>query len=206
MGIAHPNPMFTEYSMSDNAILLAEELGVRDKHVFFNESWVPFEERANFLLDANVGVSTHYVHLETAFSFRTRLLDYLWAGLPIIATEGDTFAPIIEHYHLGLVVDESDVQSCAEAIITMIENPQLLEKYSYNVSRIRERFRWSKVAQPLLTFVGKGEHAADFQRPIGQIPHHVKRDYWITGKFRGLKIAFDEGGFKLVIRKLGRKA
>lgn len=205
MGIAHPNPMFTEYSMSDKAILLSEELGIRDKHVFFNESWVPFDERANFLLDANVGVSTHYVHLETAFSFRTRLLDYLWAGLPIIATEGDNFAPIIEHYHLGAVVDENDVESCVEAIISMIENPQLLEKYSRNVSQVRERFRWSKVAQPLLDFVEKGEHSADFQRPIGTIPLHVKRDYWITGKYRGARMAFNEGGLKLVLRKLSGK-
>lgn len=206
MGIAHPNPMFTEYSMSDKAVLLSEELGIRNKYVFFNESWVPFDERANFLLDANVGVSTHYVHLETAFSFRTRLLDYLWAGLPIIATEGDNFAPIIEHYQLGLVVDEGDVASCAEAIINMIENPELIEKYSLNVSRIRERFRWSKVAEPLLSFVEKGKRSADFQRPIRTIPLHVKRDYWITGKYRGAKMAFGEGGFKLVIRKLGGKA
>ena len=202
MGITHPNPMFNEYSMSDKAIMLAEELGVRDKHVFFNESWVPFDERANYLLDANVGVSTHFVHLETAFSFRTRLLDYLWAGLPIIATEGDNFAPIIEHHQLGLVVDESDVDNCADAIITMIENPQILEKYANNVSRIRERFRWSRVAEPIADFVSRGVHAADYLRPVPTIPLHVKREYWITGKIRGAKLAFQEGGFQLLIRKL----
>ena len=206
MGIAHPNPMFTEYSMSDKAIQLSEQLGTRNKHVFFNELWVPFEERANFLLDANVGVSTHFVHLETAFSFRTRLLDYLWAGLPIIATEGDTFAPIIEHHQLGLVVDENDVQSCVNAIITMIENQQLRETYSRNVTNIRERFRWSKVAQPLLDFVERGNHSADYQRPVDNIPLHVTRDYWLVGKIRGAKIALDEGGFQLVIRKLTGRA
>lgn len=205
MGLAHPNPLFTEYSMSDKALLLAEELDIRNKNVFFNESWVPFEERANFLLDANVGVSTHFVHLETAFSFRTRLLDYLWAGLPIIATEGDTFAPIIEHHKLGIVVDENDVQSCVEAIINLIENKQLRDQYSQNVARIRERYRWSKVAEPLLYFVRKGEHSADFIRPIETIPLHVKHDYWIIGKLRGAKLAMREGGYKLVLRKLAGK-
>jgi hypothetical protein len=36
-------------------------------------------------------VSTHYEHVETTFAFRTRILDYLWAGLPVVATGGDAF-------------------------------------------------------------------------------------------------------------------
>ena len=56
-------------------------------------TWVPYDERADFLLDADLGVSTHLEHIETAYSFRTRVLDYWWAGLPVVATDGDTFAP-----------------------------------------------------------------------------------------------------------------
>jgi hypothetical protein len=66
---------------------LADKLGLTDKFIFFNEAWVDYEDRANYLLDADVGVSTHFLHVETTFSFRTRTLDYLWAGLPIVATE-----------------------------------------------------------------------------------------------------------------------
>ena len=39
---------------------LAEELGLLDEHVFFNDGWVPYDERQNFLLDADIGVSTHF--------------------------------------------------------------------------------------------------------------------------------------------------
>src|SRR5664280_3299763 len=46
----------------------------------------PYTERSDHLLDADVGVSTHFDHVETEFSFRTRILDYLWTGLPIVAT------------------------------------------------------------------------------------------------------------------------
>ena len=107
---------------------------------------------------------------------------------------------------MGIVVDEHDVQSCVEAIITLIENKHLRDQYSQNVARIRERYRWSKAAQPLLAFVEKGEHSADFIRPIETIPLHVKRDYWIIGKLRGAKLAMREGGYKLVLRKLAGKA
>ena len=46
-------------------------------------------------MEADVGVSLHLEHLETTYSFRTRMLDYLWAGLPIVASAGDGFAEII---------------------------------------------------------------------------------------------------------------
>jgi hypothetical protein len=39
------------------------------------------------LREADIGVSLHREDVETRYSFRTRVLDYLWAGLPIITTE-----------------------------------------------------------------------------------------------------------------------
>ena len=62
--------------------------------MFFNEGWVDYDDRQNYLLESDIGVSTHLDHIETAFSFRTRILDYLWASLPIVATAGDSFADI----------------------------------------------------------------------------------------------------------------
>ena len=82
MGLTHPNPRVPEMRMSIAARKLAADLGLTGQHVFFNSGWVPYDQRANVLLDADVGVSTHLDHAETAYSFRTRLLDYLWAGLP----------------------------------------------------------------------------------------------------------------------------
>ena len=85
----HANPAVGMMKMADDAIAEAERLGLLGSSVFFNEKWVTHEDRANYFLDADVGVSTHLEHLETRYSFRTRLLDYLWAGLPIINTAGD---------------------------------------------------------------------------------------------------------------------
>src|SRR4029077_10583123 len=78
LGMQHPNPSVPEMQMAHRARELADELGLTAKNVFFNEKWVPYAERQNYLLDADVGVSTHFEHIETTFSFRTRILDYLW--------------------------------------------------------------------------------------------------------------------------------
>ena len=63
-----------------------------DRAVFFHDGWVPYDERGHWLAAADVGVSTHHEHVETEFSFRTRLVDYLWCGLPVVSTGGDDLA------------------------------------------------------------------------------------------------------------------
>ena len=55
-------------------------------------------------------------HLETRFSFRTRMLDYLWATLPIVCTRGDHFAELVEREGLGLTVPYGDPEALAAAI------------------------------------------------------------------------------------------
>jgi len=96
-------------AMADDAVALARRLGLLDRYVFFSPEWVPYDERHEFLLEADVGVSAHFDTVETRFASRTRLLDYLWAGLPIVATEGDVLADMIASRNLGRVVAASDV-------------------------------------------------------------------------------------------------
>jgi hypothetical protein len=88
----HPTPVVGELPLADVARRRAEELGLVPAGVSFIEHWVPYRERGDWLCDADVGVSLHHRHIETEFSFRTRVLEYLWAGLPVVCTEGDVLA------------------------------------------------------------------------------------------------------------------
>ncbi|MDQ1396322.1 MAG: hypothetical protein QOG64_1581, partial [Acidimicrobiaceae bacterium] len=110
MGLRHPNPEVVEMRTAVATRALAAELGLVGTHVFFNEGWVEYTERQNYLLEADIGVSTHLHHVETAFSFRTRILDYIWAALPIVATAGDALAELIERETLGITVPAEDVE------------------------------------------------------------------------------------------------
>ena len=59
MGLRHPNPDVPSMQMAIDARVLAEDLGVADKYVF-NDGWVDYSERQNYLLEANVGVTVHF--------------------------------------------------------------------------------------------------------------------------------------------------
>lgn len=149
MGIKHPNPNIPDMTMTVRAIQLAKELNLYDTHVFFNEGWVPYHNRQNFLLDADIAVSTHFSHLETQYAFRTRMLDYLWAGLPILATEGDSFADFIIKHQLGSVVPSENPQAISAAIKKMVTQPEVIKNMKQQISTVRSQFFWKNVSQPI---------------------------------------------------------
>lgn len=160
-GTKHPNPLVPEMAIVQTSRRLAENLGVLNTNVFFNESWVPFADRSNFLLEASIGVSTHHLHVETAFSFRTRILDYLWARLPMVVTRGDYFADLIESEQLGLVVEDGDIQGLADAIEAILWDDYRTKKYKANIDKIRQKFYWGTVFTPLVEFISSARHAPD---------------------------------------------
>jgi glycosyltransferase involved in cell wall biosynthesis len=109
MGTISPNPQVQVMNMSVQAKNLAQQLDLLNKNVFFTPQWVSYDERANFLLQATMGISAHFDLPETRYSFRTRLLDYFWAHLPIITTSGDDLATQIEANKAGITVNYQDI-------------------------------------------------------------------------------------------------
>jgi glycosyltransferase involved in cell wall biosynthesis len=165
MGTGHPNPDVPEMWMLLEAQKLSEELGLTGKHVFFNPDWVDYDQRANWFLDADIGVSMHFDHVETRFSFRTRILDYFWAGLPVIATAGDTLADRIEGNRLGRTVPPEDARAVAEAIGALA----LPAERRAMAKRVREHaadYTWERAAEPLIRFCASPRKAPDLARGL----------------------------------------
>ena len=166
LGVKHPNPDVATMRMAFDAQELARQLGLLDTVVFFNEGWVPYEQRADYLLDGDVGVSTHLDHLETAFSFRTRILDYLWASLPVVSTAGDTFAALIAEHSLGRVVPPSDVAALEVALEELLYDDEERRSIASKVGVFAQTMTWSRSLSPLIDFCLAPTRAADLQRGI----------------------------------------
>jgi glycosyltransferase involved in cell wall biosynthesis len=148
MGAKHPNPEVPPSRMAQRAIARAEELGLKDRAIFFKD-WIPYAERVNYLLEADVAVSLHRDHVETRFSVRTRMTDYLWARLPMVLTGGDTLSDMVAAKGLGRVVPAEDVKAVAEALIEMLQSP--IDRAQFDA--VVDMFRWPRVAEPLVRYV-----------------------------------------------------
>ena len=170
MGSGHPNPNVPQMSIAGEASQLADELGLLNKTVFFNDEWVAYDERAQYLLDADIGVSIHRLHLETEFSFRTRILDYLWAGLPLIVSEGDSFAELVEDEQLGFVIAEGDVEGLASAIERLLTDPTMLAEISQRVHSAAQQYEWPTGLAPLISYVNNPSQAPDRHYPRKKTP------------------------------------
>lgn len=160
LGTRHPG--VDEMGIVRESFDLARDLGVEGTAVVFNDTWVPYDERGAYLLAADAGVSTHHVHLETTFAFRTRILDYLWAGLPMVVTEGDGFADLVRDEGLGIVVPAEDAEALERAIETVLYDADAAAGFAANVRRVRDRFTWDRTLAALLDFADHPHHAADY--------------------------------------------
>lgn len=151
MGVKHPNPNTIRMQAVDDAISLSQKLGLYDKTVFFND-WVPYDERASYLLEADIGLSLHFDHLETRFSFRTRMLDYIWAALPIVCTRGDTLADLVEDRGLGKTVPPESPDDVAAAVLELTGTPGEIAGIRDAFSALQKEYSWDKVVRPLAEF------------------------------------------------------
>ncbi|MBV8234240.1 MAG: glycosyltransferase family 4 protein, partial [Acidimicrobiia bacterium] len=213
LGLRHPNPDVPEMRMAVATRELAHELGLTDQHVFFNEDWVAYEDRQNYLLEADVGVSTHLDHVETAFSFRTRILDYFWAGLPVVATGGDALAELIETRSLGVTVPPGDVEALEEALFRLLADEEFSTLCRKNIDGIAGEFTWTKVLDPLIRFCRDPHRAPDLAATEPEalrerIPSRLREPRVRrsgSGRIReDVALArdyFRAGGLRMVIRK-----
>jgi GT2 family glycosyltransferase len=152
LGVKHPNPQVKELSLVNETVELAKKFGLEGKNIFFNYGWVDYDQRQNYFLESDAGVITHPEHIETRFAFRTRILDYLWTGLPIISTKGDSLSELVEKDGLGLTVDAMDVEMLAGRIIYMAENRDFYNSCRQKIAKTAEIFNWEKVCEPLIRF------------------------------------------------------
>ncbi len=165
MGLKHPNPDIPEMRMAVATRKLSDSLGLTGTYVFFNEGWVDYDDRQNYLLDADIGVSTHLDHIETSMSFRTRILDHLWASLPTVSTRGDALAGIIEARAVGITVPAGDVDALEAALGRLLDDDELRATMGANAAGLAAELTWPQVLAPLVAFCRAPRRAPDLLDP-----------------------------------------
>jgi glycosyltransferase involved in cell wall biosynthesis len=201
LGVKHPNPQVTPMAVVDRSRRLAESLGVAGSHVIFND-WVPYEERALYLAEADLGVSTHHAHLETRYAFRTRMLDYLWARLPIVCTRGDYFGDLVQDRGLGRTVAPGDPDALATAIAGMLDDEPARRHAHTALAEVAEAMTWDRVVEPLRQWCARPAFAADREHEVVAFRAHLAGSFrasrWL--KRTALRLGVKEGDVEALKR------
>jgi glycosyltransferase involved in cell wall biosynthesis len=159
MGVRRPGS--SELAPAARQVMaLSDELGLTGTTVFFND-WTPYDRRQDVYLDATAIVSLHHAHLESRFSFRTRLLDALWGRVPIVCTSGDVVAGIVEELQLGLTVPPGDVDAVAQAFRDLVADPALLERARARLDAAAPAYEWRHAVEPLARWLSQPARRSD---------------------------------------------
>jgi len=150
MGLRHPAGHDDLMAVSRQAIAYADDRGLTDTFVFFNFGWTPYADRIAVLADSAIGISCHQDSIETRFAFRTRILDYFWAGLPTVCTSGDALGELVERRGAGIAIEPADVTACADAIVALVDDNDARTTARSQATALGREHSWSRVAQPLL--------------------------------------------------------
>jgi hypothetical protein len=169
-GFRHPQKNIHLSSEAEKTINLTKKLGILDKNVFFMDKWVPFEERGNFLTEADLGIITSPNIPEANLFLKTRIYDYLWAKLPIILNDSEAFAEIIKKNELGLVAKTGNYLDLAEKILNLKNDKKLYSQIKNNIENFKKQISWNKTLTPLKNYLKNPTALTDKynQKPVTQ--------------------------------------
>ena len=153
IGTRYPDPGFPAEDPTFRAALdTADQLGVTDRQVFFVRGWLPYDEVKRYLRGSYLGLCTYFNNAETYYAHRTRFVDLIWAELPIVCTEGDVLAAMVEQRRLGVTVPEGDVDAVVAALRRLLEDTAFHNECVANLRALRDELQWDQTLAPLVRF------------------------------------------------------
>lgn len=195
-GTIHPNPEIGRNMPVRNTEIYAyaEDRGLLNNAVFFGE-WVPYDDWVNVLLESDVALSLHHDTAETQLAFRSRMLEYIWAGVPMIATRGDATSELVLKYNLGEIVDYEDAGGVAQAILRIVESGS--DPYKEGMAAARQALTWEQAAEPLIRFCQNPRRAVDRQEReasgVLYYEHRIRRMEQRVAQLEELVTGYESG-------------
>lgn len=80
----------------------------------------------------------------------SRIKDYLWAGLPVIATRVPEIASKLESSGAGIVIDYSK-EALVTAVSVIVKNPEAYRQFRRNALELSKQYSWSVVLTEAFT-------------------------------------------------------
>ena len=138
------------------ALELSAALHLTDETVFFLADRIDYREIGSFYRDANAAIATYPDTLETRYCVGSRLLDYVWAGLPMVVSGVQLQRDFVEEQGLGLVVAPGDPDALAGAIRQLKDEVSSGSHRTKAFALARERLRWSALCAPIVEYCLSG--------------------------------------------------
>lgn len=138
---------------SAELIQYCEQLGLLGSVVRINEEWVKASDRSVYLAASDAGVIGQDPHLESRFAFRTRLIDCLWGGLPVIAAGSDPLTEEGVTEGWAVRCPPGDVGAATDVIRRFAQDSAWRDELRAAAARGRDSRSWERTTEALRTAI-----------------------------------------------------
>lgn len=149
--IRNPNPEATPQRLVGEVEARCRERGWWGERVELLD-WVPAERRWDLLREVDTLVAPHRPSLETRLSFRTRFLDALAVGCPVVLSAGGPLSSLVEARRAGWVVAPGDVTGLRAALAEVLAGGPEVEARTARGREAAGERTWDRVLEPLVAF------------------------------------------------------
>jgi glycosyltransferase involved in cell wall biosynthesis len=131
------------------AISIAKDLGILGKNVFFHHGAVATEDVPAYLEHSMAAVLSNPASIESLGCWRTRLLQTLWAGKPLVTSGFDPLSSHMAGNGAARIVEAGDATAFAKALAEVADDGNLRASMSQASAKVGEHLRWSRLLDGL---------------------------------------------------------
>lgn len=148
----HPNADITPQSVAAATERAVRERG--DTFVTF-EPWAAYDDRAAYFDRFAIALLTFEPSLETDLAMRTRLFDFLWAGLPVLTSPAPGTDDIVTAHGAGRVIPSNYPADFARALVDILGDRASYERAVAGGRAWAAANQWPVLLEPLLQFCAR---------------------------------------------------
>lgn len=129
---------------------LVSKLQIKDRVIFFGK--IPYEKVANYLYNAQIGLLNYLPIPNNIMGLPNKLFEYMAAGLPVIASNFENYAEVINDAQCGILVNPTDPDEIAAAIIFLLnDEKKRIEMGKNGQLAIEDRYCWEMEEKKMFT-------------------------------------------------------
>jgi glycosyltransferase involved in cell wall biosynthesis len=129
------------------------QLGLEDRVEFVGK--VPFAQLSQYTTRAHVGLCLlENLGLNYYYSLPNRIFDFAQAGVPVLASNFPEIRAVVHTYNTGVLVDDLQPQTIANAIRQLITDKEAYDAMCRNALSVAETLVWENEAKVLKTLLG----------------------------------------------------